>query len=407
MELLIKNVTAVTMDPQNPVVENCFIGIDQGKICWLSEKEPEEKAGRVVDGQGCAAMPGLVNAHTHLPMTLLRGYADDYALQEWLQDHIFPAEGRLDARCVQAGMMLGLAESIRFGTTSVTEMYFKMPTMAEVCFQAGIKANLCNGAMCFDPASYDFHKAGETLEMEEMLKSWHMADEGRIRLDVGIHGEYTSCPAVWEQNAAYAQKHGLNIHLHLSETKKEQEECIARWGKTPARILADHGVFESRVTAAHGVWITEEDMDLLAGKKATVAHNPVSNLKLASGVAPAARMAEKGVNVALGTDGVASNNSHDLTRGGAFAQGREKECGMLQEGMDADLILVDLSGVATQPVHSPVSALCYSATGREVVLTMVRGRILYEKGEFKTIDVERAMAEMKNYALPRMTGRQV
>ena len=130
MELLIKNVTAVTMDPQNPVVENCFIGIDQGKICWLSEKEPEEKAGRVVDGQGCAAMPGLVNAHTHLPMTLLRGYADDYALQEWLQDHIFPAEGRLDARCVQAGMMLGLAESIRFGTTSVTEMYFKMPTMA-------------------------------------------------------------------------------------------------------------------------------------------------------------------------------------------------------------------------------------------------------------------------------------
>lgn len=437
MELLIKNVTAVTMDPENPVVENCFIGIDQGKICWLSEKEPEEKAGRVVDGQGCAAMPGLVNAHTHLPMTLLRGYADDYALQEWLQDHIFPAEGRLDARCVQAGMMLGLAESIRFGTTSVTEMYFKMPTMAEVCFQAGIKANLCNGAMCFDPASYNFHKAGETLEMEEMLKSWHMADEGRIRLDVGIHGEYTSCPAVWEQNAAYAQKHGLNIHLHLSETKKEQEECIARWGKTPARVLADHGVFESRVTAAHGVWITEEDMDLLAEKKATVAHNPVSNLKLASGVAPAARMAEKGVNVALGTDGVASNNSHDLfeeiklsallqkgiqgdprlvpaqqalswaTRGGAFAQGREKECGMLQKGMDADLILVDLSGVATQPVHSPVSALCYSATGREVVLTMVRGRILYEKGEFKTIDVERAMAEMKNYALPRMTGRQV
>ena len=291
--------------------------------------------------------------------------------------------------------------------------------------------------MCFDPASYDFHKAGETLEMEEMLKSWHMVDEGRIRLDVGIHGEYTSCPAVWEQNAAYAQKHGLNIHLHLSETKKEQEECIARWGKTPARILADHGVFESRVTAAHGVWITEEDMDLLAEKKATVAHNPVSNLKLASGVAPAARMAEKGVNVALGTDGVASNNSHDLfeeiklsallqkgiqgdprlvpaqqalswaTRGGAFAQGREKECGMLQKGMDADLILVDLSGVATQPVHSPVSALCYSTTGREVILTMVRGRILYEKGEFKTIDVERAMAEMKNYALPRMTGRQV
>lgn len=434
MELLIQNATAVTMDDANPVVENCYIGVDQGKICWLSPQPPAEKALRTMDAAGKIAMPGLVNAHTHLPMTLLRGYADDYALQEWLNDHIFPAEAKLDARCVRAGALLGVAECLRFGVTSVTDMYFQLPAIAEVCFQAGIKANLCNAGMSFDPAHYEFEKANETRETREALENWHMADGGRIRIDAGVHGEYTSFPALWRAEADFAQEHGLNMHLHLSETKKEHEECLARWGKTPTQVLAEHGVFDVRATAAHGVWITEEDMALLAEKGVAVAHNPVSNLKLASGVAPVTKMLEKGVVVALGTDGMASNNNHDLfeeiklcailqkgisgdpqalpawqalrcaTRGGAYAQGREEECGVLRPGMDADLILLEASGPSMQPMHNPVSALCYSASGHDVRLTMVRGKILYENGEFHTIDLEKALHEAKTYALPRILG---
>lgn len=435
MDLLIKNVTAVTMEEENTVIEHCNIGVAGGKIVWVSALPPQEGAGRVIDGAGKIAMPGLINTHTHIPMTLLRGYADDYALQEWLHDHIFPAEHNLDARCVGAGATLGLAEAIRFGTTSITEMYFKLPALAEACHKAGIKANLCNGATCFDAASYDFDRAGETAEMREMLKTWHGADGGRIRLDVGIHAEYTSFPALWKANADFAQKYDLNMHVHVSETEKEHAECVERYGLTPVQALAVQGVFDTRATAAHCVWITEEDMALLAQKQATVAHNPVSNLKLASGVAPVARMKARGLNVALGTDGVASNNSHDLfeeiklcallqkgigrdprampalealrcaTRAGAFAQRREEECGVLRPGMDADLILLDCSGPAMQPVHAPVSTLCYTATGREVCLTMVRGSILYENGEYTTIDIERALRDVKDYAVPHILGR--
>lgn len=435
MDLLIKNVTAVTMEEKSTVIEHCNIGVAGGKIVWLSDAPPQEEARRVIDGAGKIAMPGLINTHTHIPMTLLRGYADDYDLQEWLNDHIFPAEHNLDARCVRAGATLGLAEAIRFGTTSITEMYFKLPVLAEACYKAGIKANLCNGATCFDPASYDFNKAGETAEMREMLKTWHGADDGRIRLDVGIHAEYTSFPALWRANAEFAKEHDLNMHVHVSETEKEHRECMERNGATPVRALAAQGVFDTRATAAHCVCIDEADMDLLAQKQATVAHNPVSNLKLASGVAPVRLMRARGLNVALGTDGVASNNSHDLfeeiklcallqkgisrdprampalealgcaTRAGAFAQRRENECGVLRQGMDADLVLLDCSGPAMQPVHAPVSTLCYTATGREVCLTMVRGKILYENGEYTTIDIEQALGEVREYAVPHILGR--
>ena len=433
MDLLIKDVTAVTMDePQ--VVEHCHIGIENGRIVWLSPEAPQQPARRVIQGRGKVAMPGLINTHTHMPMTLLRGYADDYTLQEWLTQHIFPAEDRLDARCIKAGMLLGLAEAIRFGTTSISEMYFQLPTMAEACLEAGIKANLCNAATCFDQAHYDFDKAGETREMREVLERFHGADGGRIRLDAGIHAEYTSFDQVWRSNAAFAKEHGLNMQVHVSETRKEHEECLGRWGATPVQILAENGVFDTRAIAAHCVWVTPEDMEILAEKQVTVAHNPVSNLKLASGIAPVAEMRRRGVRVALGTDGVASNNSHDLfeeiklcallqqgVRGdpcqmpapdalacatvqGAFAQGREEECGRLRTGMDADLILLDFDKPWLQPVHSVISSLCYTARGQDVCLTMVKGKILYENGAFHTIDVEKARREVEGYALPRILG---
>ena len=435
MRVLLKNLTAVTMDEQNPLVENCYILVENGKIAALGTQLPAGDFDRIIDGSGKIAMPGLINTHTHLPMTLLRGYADDYALQDWLHNHIFPAEATLDALSVELGTTLGLAEAIRFGTTSVSEMYFKLPAIAQACYDSGIKANLSNGALCFDRENYSFARAGETAEMEEMLAHWHMKDDGRIKLDVGIHAEYTSFPSLWQANAEYALEKGLNLQIHVSETQREHLECLERYGKTPVQVLEEYGVLGPRVTAAHCVWITPEDMVILAKHGATVAHNPVSNLKLASGIAPVGQMLAAGINVALGTDGVASNNSHDLfeeiklcallqkgtsgdpsllpagqalycaTRAGALAQGRHQECGQLKCGMDADLILVDATGPALEPVHSPISALCYSATGREVSLTMVRGKILYENGQFTTIDYPRVLAQAKEYALPRLPSQ--
>ena len=437
MEILFKNITAVTMRDEEPVIKHAYLGITDGKISWLSAEAPSEAADRVIDGSKLVVMPGLVNAHAHLAMTLMRGYADDYPLQAWLFDHVFPVEGKMDDRCIAAGFKLGVAECLAHGITSVSDMYMRIPAEAQAALETGIKANISNGATCFDKGSYNFDTDNVTLQMREMLEKYHMADNGRIRLDASIHGEYTSFPELWEANAAFAMEHDLCMHVHLSETQSEHSECIARWGMTPAAVLAKHGVFDTRALVAHGVWVTEEDMDLLREKSVTLVHNPVSNLKLGSGIAPVARMLEKDVRVALGTDGVCSNNNHDLfeeiklaallqkgvcqdptllpaweslklaTRGGAFAQGREGECGMLQVGMDADLAVLNFDSPNLYPSHNPVSALCYAARGGNVCMTLVRGRVLYENGSFTTIDMEQLRRELDDYVMPRLFGHAV
>jgi 5-methylthioadenosine/S-adenosylhomocysteine deaminase len=279
--------------------------------------------------------------------------------------------------------------------------------------------------MCFNPAGYCFDTDGVTGQNREVLERFHQADNGRVKLDVSIHEEYTSFPGLWQDFSAYAAENGLNMHIHLSETRAEHENCIAKYGKTPAAILAENGVFDTRTTAAHCVWLSDEDMDLLREKQVTVAHNPVSNLKLASGIAPVTKMQEKGVRVALGTDGVCSNNNHDLfeeiklaallqkgttgdprvipaydalymaTRAGAFAQGRENQIGQLKAGFDASLILVDTHKPGLYPVHNPVSTLAYSARGGDVYLTMIRGRVLYENGTYTTLDAEAIREKME------------
>ena len=433
MELLIKNATILTADDQRPVIQKGYIGIDGGKIVYLSDVPPLTKVYREKDATDCIIMPGMINAHTHVSMSSMRGWADDYALQDWLFNYIFPVEGRHTPDTIYVSAMLGMAEMIRCGTISITDMYMQIPFVAQAAQEAGIYANISNGATCFDAANYDFATDGVTRQMEEMLEKYHGADDGRIRLDASIHAEYTSFPKLWQANAAFAAKHGLNMHVHLSETAKEHEECKARYGgKTPAQVLAENGVFDTRTTAAHCVYVTEEDMALLASKQVSVAHNPVSNLKLASGIAPVAKMLEMGVNVALGTDGVASNNNHDLfeemklaailqkgvsgdptllpahqalkmaTRGGAFAQGREKEIGMLKVGYDASLIMLNTDRAHLQPVHDPLSTAVYSARGLDVCMTMVRGKVLYEDGVYRTIDLARIRHALKDRVIPQL-----
>ena len=425
LDTLIKNVTAVTMDDEGHLYSDAYIAIKDGKISYIGTEAPQEQAEKVIDGRGMIAMPGLVNTHSHAAMSLMRGYADDYVLQEWLNDHVFPIEGKLVGDDVYWAMLWAQAEMLATGTIAYTDMYMHLPKMAQAAVDGGLYANISNGAMCFNPAGYCFDTDGVTGQNREVLERFHQADNGRVKLDVSIHAEYTSFPGLWQDFSAYAAENGLNMHIHLSETRAEHENCIAKYGKTPAAILAENGVFNTRATAAHCVWVSDADMDLLREKQVTVAHNPVSNLKLASGIAPVARMLEKGVNVALGTDGVCSNNNHDLfeeiklaallqkgvsgdprlvpaqqalkmaTRAGAFAQGRVQEIGQLKEGFDASLILVDTGKPGLYPVHNPVSTLAYSARGGDVYLTMIRGKVLYENGIYTALDMEHIRSKME------------
>jgi 5-methylthioadenosine/S-adenosylhomocysteine deaminase len=257
------------------------------------------------------------------------------------------------------------------------------------------------------------------------LRDFHNQGDGRIKADASIHGVYTSFAPTWRQVTEFASEHRLNMHVHLSETKTEHENCIQAYGMTPAQVFARHGVFDTPTTAAHCVWVSDEDMDILAAKGVTAAHNPYSNLKLASGVAPVKRMHEKGINVTLGTDGMASNNSHDLfeeiklssclqkyaacdptaapalevlktaTINGAKAQGRQNESGILQEGFDADMVLLDFDNPRQTVCHNPVLNLAYSTSGRDVVMTLCQGRVLYENGEYKTLDIEKILHDAR------------
>ena len=430
MDTLFSHVTVVTMDERMSVWTDAFVGVTDGKISWLAKKAPEEKPAQIIDASGMVLMPGLINCHTHLPMSLLRGYADDLALQEWLNDYIFPREEHLDARSVKAATLLGIAECLRFGVTSFSDMYYFCEAEAEAIAESGIKANLSRGTSMFLGDDFDFEKFPACQELVALHEKWHNYDNGRLKIECSIHAEYTSTYQLWDALSEYAINNGLGMHVHLSETKKEHDECVEKYGLTPAQLLDCHHVFDTRAIAAHCVHLTEEDMALLAKRKVSAVHCPVSNLKLASGCADVMGMVRAGMNVCLGTDSVASNNNLDLfeeikacslmakgktgdptaipaeaalmmaTVCGAKAQGREKECGMIKVGMDADVILLDFSQPHLIPCHNVPSHLVYAASGHDVVMTMVRGKILYAAGKYPTIDLGAVVRELHDYAIP-------
>lgn len=432
-DTLFENVTAVTMDGDTLVRPASYVLVSGGRIASVTDSPPPDFSGERIDGRGKVLLPGLVNCHTHIPMTVLRGYADDYDLQTWLTKYIFPVEAKLDGRCVRAGALLGIAEALASGTTSFTDMYYFCDDILAAVEESGIKANVSRGTSLFSE-DFSFESHPGFVEMRRLHREWDGRDGDRIRIEASIHAEYTSNPKLWAAVAEYAAENGLGMHVHLSETRKEHEDCIAKYGASPAAVLDRYGVWGTRAVAAHCVRVTEDDMDLLAARRVNVAHNPVSNLKLASGIAPVPALLARGINVALGTDSVASNNSHDLfeeikaaalihkgasgdpraisaldalrlaTVNGARAQGREKECGRIAPGLDADLILLDFARPHLVPCHNVVSNLVYSARGSDVVLTMVRGRILYRDGEFTTIDLPRIRRELDEYVIPKLFG---
>jgi 5-methylthioadenosine/S-adenosylhomocysteine deaminase len=299
-----------------------------------------------------------------------------------------------------------------------------MDVTADAVHDAGLLANISNGIIAFDKDTYDFTKDHVYDQTTRAIEKYAGGD-GRVKIDAAIHGVYTSFPPAWEQVTDFAHKHNLQMHVHLSETQTEQETCMANFGTTPTQMFNRYGVFDVPTTAAHAVWVTNEDMAILAEKGVTVAHNPISNLKLASGLAPVQKIKNAGVNVALGTDGVASNNSHDLfeelkmasllqkyatgdptampafealamaTVNGAKAQGRGHESGMIKVGYDADVLLMDFDNPRQTLCYDPVLNLAYSTSGRDVEMTICRGKVLYEKGEFMTIDIEKTLYDAR------------
>ncbi len=432
MDTLFSNVTCVTMDASLRVLTDAFVGVQDGKISYLSQTPPQEHPAQIIDGTGMVLMPGLINCHTHLPMTILRGYADDYPLSVWLNEHIWPREAKLDDRTVKAATLLGIAECLRFGVTSVSDMYDHCGAIAEAVVQSGIKANLSRGTTMFLGDDFSFDSFPACQELEQLYEKWHGYDDGRIRVEASIHAEYTSTYQLWDALAEYAANTGIGMQIHLSETKQEHEACKEKYGLTPAQLLDCHNVFLPRTTAAHCVWLEPEDMQLLAERGVSAAHCPVSNLKLGSGTADVMGMVKAGMNVCLGTDGTASNNNLDLfeeiklaallakgrtldpsavnagaallmaTVCGARAQGREAECGQIRLGMDADLILLDFTAPHLIPCHNVISNLAYSASGHDVAMTMVRGKILYAAGKFPTIDLKAVMQELSEHGMPRV-----
>ena len=427
MSILIHNCTAVLMDQAGTVLPGAYVAVEGTKIVSVGAVRPQGTFDQEIDGKGNVLMPGFVNAHTHVPMTAMRGYGDGNNLQDWLNNYIFPVEARWDDRAVRSCTALGLAEMIASGVTTIADMYMHTDIIAQEVASAGISANLCCGGVLFgdtfDPATH-----GDCVAQRELTEKWHNYNDGQIRIDASIHGEYTSRKELWQWMADYARDHGLGMHVHISETKAEHEACLARHGKTPIQTLDEYGVWDTRAIAAHCVWTTPEDWAIMAEKGISAIHNPISNLKLGSGIAPVPAMKQAGVNVCLGTDGVSSNNCTDFfsdlkfaailhngagcdplallpldalkmaTRDGGVALGRKT--GVIEAGYEADLILVDFSHLNLTPCHSVISNLAYAAHGSDVCMNMARGKVIYKDGDFLTIDLERVRREVADYALP-------
>ena len=431
--ILLYHCRALLMDEENTLLDPAYVVVEGERIAAVSSTRPQGPFAQEIDCGGNVLMPGLVNAHTHIPMTLMRGYAGGCDLHTWLNDWIFPAEAKLDDRAVRAGADLALAELIAGGVTTIADMYMHTPAIAQAVLAAGISANLsCGGVYFGAPGDFSPATCPDCDHQRQLTEEFHEAGNGQILVDASIHGEYTSNVPLWQWMADYAQRKGLGMHVHVSETQSEHEGSLTRWGLTPFRILDRYGVWDTRAIAAHCVWTTEDDWAGMAEKGVACVHNPVSNLKLGSGVAWIPAMKAAGVPIALGTDGVSSNNNQDMfeemkfaavlhngvthnplallpqdvlamaTREGAKALGRQT--GRIAPGYVADLILVDFTRPHLTPCHSVMDNLVYAAHGSDVVMNMARGKIIYKDGTFLTLDLDQILAEVRQYALPKLFG---
>ena len=411
-ELVIRG--AKVLKPSGDIeIANIFVSDD--KISKISADEPEN--AQIIDGKGKFATPGLVNAHTHASMTLLRSFSDDKSLMDWLEKDIWPVEAQMTRKDIFFGAALAAIEMIRGGTTAFADMYGpNMEEVAKIVEKSGLRGCLSRGLISFADGD---KKLAENVEL---YKNFHGAANGRITIMLGPHAIYTCPPDFLSKVADQAAKLGAEVHMHMNETLTEVENCLKSYGKRPFEVVNDTGLLENGFLAAHCVHLSDSEIEIIKSKKIRVAHNPGSNLKLASGIAPVKKLLDAGITVALGTDGASSNNNLDVleeirlaaqlakvesmnpsavpanqalkmaTEYGAKALNLQN-VGKLAVGMKADIVLWQMSGAEWQPSYNPASLLVYSANSASADTVIVDGKVLMQNRELKTLDEEKILSE--------------
>lgn len=426
MSLLVKNCGwVVTQNPRREILADCNIYVEDGVVVEVGKSTPRE-ADQVLDASGKVVMPGLVNLHTHLAMTLLRGYADDMDLQTWLGEKIWPFEVNLRPKDVYWASLLGLCEMIRSGTTCFNDMYFYPEETAKAVEEAGLRAVLCYAII--DMGSEEKAEK-ELVNAKKFLSNLSELGCDRVLPAIGPHAPYTCMRETLTKAKELSTSSNAMLHIHVSETRTEVDDLLRNVGKPPVEYLSSIGFLDARVVIAHGVWVTPKEQEILAEKKVGVAHCPASNMKLSSGIAPIPEMLERGVLVGLGTDGCASNNNldmfeemkiaallHKCSRSDPRALPAQKvldmatingaklcgtNSGSIEPGRKADLIIVDFRRVNTTPLHGKngvISHLVYACNGSNVETTIVDGKILMEKGRLTTLDEDRIRRKCQEIA---------
>jgi 5-methylthioadenosine/S-adenosylhomocysteine deaminase len=429
MKIRIDNGFIISADANDACYEGCVL-VEGDAILYAGPVSfaPPFEANRVIDAKGGIVAPGFVNTHSHIPMTLLRGYADDMPLMRWLREKIWPAEEHLNEEAIYWGTMLGIAEMVEGGTTCFSDMYNFTDVIARASNEAGIRAMIATAVVDIDGGGDRRLKTAEALF--ETVKDYPL-----VQAAIGPHAEYTVSPAMFKKIRDAALRLGARIHAHISETQVEHEDSIKRHGKTPIRLLESLGVLEAPVMAAHCVWVSDEDIEIMARHGVGVMSCPGSNLKLGSGIARTARMIGRGVTLSCATDGAASNNNLSMmeemtllallqkgternpelipaktavriaTIYGARILGMDAVTGSIEAGKQADIIILNTSGPRYCPRTDLLNHLVYSGSDADVVMTMVAGKVLYENGKITFADIEKIKAEAQRCALRMIGGK--
>ncbi len=426
-DIVIQGGTLLTLSPTMEIIHDATLGITADRITFVG-KDSRSRASKIIDARGCLVVPGLVNTHTHLPMVCFRGLADDLPLMDWLNHHIFPMEARfVNKKMVYDGSLLAMAEMILSGTTTFCDGYFFENQIAEALHSCGMRAVVSQGFADFatpDNPKYEKMMAAA----ERFVKRW-LSHTPMITPAFFCHSPYTCSPATLVNVKAAAREAGILYLTHLLENKDEIATIEKRYGKKPVQHLYDLGVLDSRTIAVHCNWLTAEDIALFADLGVGISHNPMSSMKLASGVAPVPLMLAKGVTVGLGTDGSASNNALDLFRemdaaakihkvtgldptvmsaetvvqmatiGGARLLGLDHLTGSIEVGKQADIIIIDMNQPHLTPLYNPYSQLVYAARGADVITSIINGKMVMENRRLLTIDLAAVMNSVRDIAL--------
>lgn len=419
MRIFIKANYILTMNEKDEVIENGGVLIDNDKIVKVGEiKEFEnEKYDYVIDDRPNILLPGFINTHTHIAMVGFRGFADDKDLMDWLNNYIWPAENRaVDREFIKLSTEIAIAEMVRTGTTCFNDMYFFEETIAEISRNIGIRAFLGEGLIDFPTPSFKNPKDG--IKIAESFIKNYLKDE-YIYPTLCLHAPYSCSKELIMEGFEIAKKYDIPIHMHVAETRAEVEIIKSRYNLTPVRYLHSLGIFEHKFISAHSVYLDDEEIEIFKEYNVGVCHDPQSNMKLASGIAPIVKMLQKGVNVGLATDGVASNNNLDMidemrtcallhkvyhldpkvmsakevlrmaTINSAKVLGIDNKIGSIEVNKKADIITISLNNFHLLPYYDPYSIIVYSATGLDVSSVIINGKVLMEKKELKFTDIEK------------------